>query len=267
MKDVEYHSLESYLLKKRAIGIYSITLEELREITGLSYDSIRQNIFRLKKKKYIAQIRQGFYVILFPENTKYGTISIYNYINNLMQSLDKPYYIGLLGAAALYGAAHQAPMADYIITQYPAPRNIINKKMKIYFVGKKTLLTEGIEQKKGQAGYFNVSSPELTAFDLLDQIRRFGLNHITTVLQELHEVMKVSTLKKIAILNNNTANIQRLGYILENFTENKKLVDVLYQILEKQKVSPIGLSPLKGRKGTIDKKWQLIINTKIDPDL
>jgi predicted transcriptional regulator of viral defense system len=102
---------------------------------------------------------------------------------------------------------------------------------------------------------------------LLDQIRRFGLDHITTVLQELHEVMKVSALKKIAILNNNTANIQRLGYILENFTEGQKLADTLYKILEKRKNSPIGLSPLKGRKGKIDKKWNVIINTEIDPDL
>jgi predicted transcriptional regulator of viral defense system len=102
---------------------------------------------------------------------------------------------------------------------------------------------------------------------LLDQIRRFGLDHITTVLQELHEVMKVSALKKIAILNNNTANIQRLGYILENFTEGQKLADTLYKILEKRNYSYIPLSPVKKRIGQYDSKWKLIINTEIDPDL
>jgi predicted transcriptional regulator of viral defense system len=267
MKDFEHSRLEDYLLKKRATGIYSFTLDELRAQTNLSYNSLRQNIFRLKRKKYIAQIRQGFYVILFPENTNYGTISVYNYIDALMKSLDKPYYVGLLGAAALHGAAHQAPTVDYIVTAYPVPRNIISKQMKLYFVGKKELITEGIVKMKGQAGYFNVSSPELTAFDLLDRIRRFGLNHITTVLQELHETMKVPALKKIAVLNNNIANIQRLGYILENFTEDMKLADTLHKILDKQKYSPVGLSPLKGRKGTIDKRWLIIVNTEIDPDL
>jgi predicted transcriptional regulator of viral defense system len=256
-----------FLHNRLAVGQYAFTVSELIDEFQLSETVIFQALNRLIQKKSIAKIRQGFYVILTPDSAKRGILSIYLYIDDLMKSLGKPYYLGLLGAAALHGAAHQAPMAEYIITLNPAPRNIVNKKMKLYFVGKKQLLTEGIVQKKGQAGYFNVSSPELTAFDLLDQIRRFGLNHITTVLQELHEVMKVSALKKIATLNNNTANIQRLGYILENFCENGKLTDALHKVLENRNFSPIGLSPLKGRKGVIDKRWQIIINTEIDPDL
>ena len=51
--------------------------------------------------------------------------------------LGKPYYVGLLSAAALHGAAHQQPMTDYIVTQTPAPRNISNKRLKIAFFAKK----------------------------------------------------------------------------------------------------------------------------------
>ncbi|MDR3189362.1 MAG: type IV toxin-antitoxin system AbiEi family antitoxin [Prevotellaceae bacterium] len=260
-------SIEKYLQQVRARGRYSFTLDELRQRTSLSYRSVKQNLYYLKSKKYIAQIRQGFYVILFPEYTGMGTVPVYQYIGHLMKSLDKPYYIGLLSAAALHGAAHQKVMVDYIVTQNPAPRNINSKNDKLFFISKNELLTEGIIQKKSRVGYINVSSPELTAFDLLDQIRRFGLNHITTVLQELHEVMKASPLKKIALLNNNTANIQRLGYILENFTEGQKLADALYKMVENQKLSYIPLSPVKKRVGTYDTKWKIIVNTEIDPDL
>ncbi|GAB6012531.1 type IV toxin-antitoxin system AbiEi family antitoxin domain-containing protein [Viscerimonas tarda] len=246
---------------------FSFTINELRDEFHLSDTVLNQGLYRLIQKKKIKKIREGFYAILPPHYQQTGTLPMYSYIDNLMKSLGKRYYVGLLTAAELHGAAHQKPTVEFVVTSYPAPRNIINRQMKLYFVGKKQLLTEGIVEKKGEAGYFNVSSPELTAFDLLDQIRRFGLNHITTVLQELHEVMKVSALKKIAVLNGNTANIQRLGYILENYCDNQRLAGTLHKILENQKFSPIGLSPLKGRKGTIDKRWQIIINTEIDPDL
>ncbi|GHT20906.1 hypothetical protein AGMMS4957_08940 [Bacteroidia bacterium] len=246
---------------------FSFTINELREEFHLSDAVLNQGLYRLTQKKKIKKIRKGFYAVLPPTYQQFGYLPMYSYIDNLMKSLGKPYYVSLLTAAQLHGAAHQKPMVEFVTTTYPVPRSIINKQMKLYFVGKKQLLTDGIVEKKGEGGYFNVSSPELTAFDLLDQIRRFGLNHITTVLQELHEAMAVSALKKIAVQNNNISNIQRLGYILENFCENQKLAGVLSKILAKRDCFPVPLSPLKGSSGKIDKKWQIIINTEIDPDL
>lgn len=256
-----------FLYSRLAVGQYAFTVNELINEFHLTKKVIFQALNRLIKKRAIAKIRQGFYVILSPDSVKMGILSIDLYIDDLMKSLGKPYYIGLLSAAQLHGAAHQKVMVDFVVTTYPLPRNIINKKMKIYFIGKKELITEGIVQKKSRAGYFNVSSPELTAFDLLSQTRRFGLNHITTVLQELHEVMKIPTLKKIAILNNNMTNIQRFGYILENFMKGQKLANTLYKIIENKNVSYIPLSPVKKRTGQHNSKWKLIINTEIDPDL
>jgi len=85
----------------------------------------------ISEKDEIAQIRQGFYVIIPPEYSKQGIIPPYLYIDDLMKSLDKPYYVGLLSAAALYGAAHQQPTGYTVITQSPAPRSI--DKLKILF--------------------------------------------------------------------------------------------------------------------------------------
>jgi predicted transcriptional regulator of viral defense system len=246
---------------------FSFTINELREKFHLSDTVLNQGLHRLAQKKKITKIREGFYVVLPPNHQRFGSLPMYSYIDHLMKSLNKPYYVSLLTAAMLHGASHQKPMVEFVTTTYPTPRNIINKEMRLYFIGKKELVTEGIMQKKGEARYFNVSSPELTAFDLLDQIRRFGLNHITTVLQELHEVMKIPALKKIAVLNNNAANIQRLGYILETFTEGQKLANALYGIIENQTPSYIPLSPVKKRAGKYDNKWKIIINTEIDPDL
>jgi predicted transcriptional regulator of viral defense system len=264
---LEYNYLEKYLYSIRAHGRYSFTLEELRKEFELPYPTIKQSLYRLKVKKTIAQIRQGFYVIVPPEYATHGILPTVMFIDHLMKYLKKSYYVGLLSAAALHGAAHQQPMLDFIISQTPAPRKISNKRMKVVFIAKKTLLHEGIIKKKTPAGYINVSSPELTAFDLLDNIHIFGINHITTVLQELYEEIRPSRLVKIAKLIDNKASIQRLGYILDTIINEKNLANSLFKILNKTTFSPIPLSPQKGRRGQIDKKWKIITNLQIESDL
>lgn len=131
-----------------------------------------------------------------------------------MKSLNKSYYVALLSAAALHGAAHQQPMEDFVIVKNPAPRSIDNEKLKINFLSKQKLIQDGIIQRKTPAGYMNVSSPELTALDLFDT-NKFSRSAKATVLQELAEEMKPSKLLKIAKQYPNMAAIQRLGYVLE----------------------------------------------------
>jgi hypothetical protein len=69
----------------------------------------------------------------FDEKIKVGLPSCL-FIDDLMKSLSTPYYVGLLPAAALHGAAHQQPMGYTVITQSPAPRSI--GKLKIIFFSK-----------------------------------------------------------------------------------------------------------------------------------
>ena len=264
---LNYNYLENFLQSVRARGRYSFTLEELKKEFDLPYPTIKQSLYRLKIKTKVAQIRQGFYVIIPPEYSALEILPAVMFIDSMMNCLNKPYYVGLLSAAALHGAAHQQPMTDFIVTQTPAPRNVSNNKLKIAFFAKKTLLNEGIIQKKTPAGYINVSSPELTAFDLLENIHTFGINRISTILQELHEEIRPSRLSKIAKLIDNKANIQRLGYILDTVVINETLAESLYKVLIKTSFSPVPLSPKKGRKGQIDSKWKIIINMQIESDL
>jgi predicted transcriptional regulator of viral defense system len=262
---MSYNYLNKYLTQVRAQGRYAFTLEELKAKFNLPYSTIKQTLYRLKSKKEIAQVRQGFYVIIPPEYSKQGTLPPYLFIDDLMKSLDKPYYVGLLSAAALHGAAHQQPMGYTVITQSPAPRSI--DKLKIIFFSKQDFSQDGIIQKKTPAGYINVSSPERTALDFFDYIHKFGINRITTVLQELAEEMKPAALLKIAKQYANTAAIQRLGYILDRKISAEKLSDSLWKVLNERTCFPIPLSPQKGKKGETDSKWKVIKNMEIESDL
>ena len=260
-----YHYLDKYLTEIRSQGRYVFTVEELKSQLNRSYPALRQNLFRLKTKKEIAFIRQGFYIIIPPEYSKQGIIPPYLYIDDLMKSLDKPYYVGLLSAAALHGAAHQQPTGYTVITQSPPPRSI--EKLKVLFFSKQEFLQDGIIQMKTPAGYINVSSPELTALDFFDYIHKFGINRITTILQELSDEMKPSRLLKIAKQYSNTAAIQRLGYILDNVVSAEKLSDALWKVLNERNFFSIPLSPQKEKKGETDSKWKIIKNMEIESDL
>lgn len=260
-----YNYLNKYLIEVRAQGRYAFTTEELRNKFKLSPNALNQILYRLKQKKEIARIRQGFYVIIPPEYSKQGMLPPWLYIDDLMKSLDKPYYIGLLSAAALHGAAHQQPMGYTVITQTPAPRNI--DKLKIVFFAKQYFLQDGIMQRKTSAGYIPVSSPELTALEFFEYIHKFGINRITTILHELAEEMKPAALFKIVRQYTNTAAIQRLGYILDREIAAERLSDSLWKALNERTYFSIPLSPKKEKKGETDGKWKVIKNMEIESDL
>jgi len=263
----KYDYIETYLDAIRAKGRYSFSLEELLDKFKITKNNLVKRLFNLKRKNKIAQIRQNFYVIVPPEYSALGTLPPDLFIDAMMKYLDKNYYVGLLSAAALHGAAHQQPTTFFVMSEFPAPRNIANNKLKIRFFSKQNILENGIIQKKTPSGRINVSSPELTAFDLLDNIKHFGINRITTILMELYEVMLPSKLSKITKLIDNKANTQRLGFILENVVGEEKLSNALYKIISKTNYTKVALSPLKKKTGELNDKWKIIINEQIEPDL
>ncbi|WP_394758917.1 type IV toxin-antitoxin system AbiEi family antitoxin [Flavobacterium sp.] len=262
-----YNYLEEYIDAVRAKGRYAFTLEELKDKFDISDKAILQNLYRLKSKKKIVQIRKGFYTLLPAEYSNYGVIPSSMYMDDMMISLNKKYYLGLMSAAALHGASHQQSMETFVITEKPALRNIKTKKLKINFLVKNEWNKEDIKQMKTDAGYINVSSPELTALDLLYYVDKLGMNRVITILKELIEVIKPSVLAKTAKNYSQTATVQRLGYLLEYELENEKLSQAIYQIIADKKGKNVPLMPGKNKKGSTNIKWRIINNINIESDL
>src|SRR3989339_123578 len=258
---------DKFFVELQSQGRYTFAFDELRGRFDLSEETLLQGLYRYKVKKQIAQIRKGFYAIISPEYSKQGMLPPYLFIDDLMKSLNKPYYVALLSAAALNGAAHQQPMEYFVIAQTPAPRSINSKKLKILFFSKNNWEQDDIVQKTTNAGYINVSSPELTALDLLSYNEKIGLNRATTVLQELVQVMKVSALSRTAKRFPSTPVIQRLGYIFDKVLGEKKLAEALLKILNSRTVVPVLLSVQKEKQGEVDEIWKVIKNMEIESDL
>ncbi|MCL2650678.1 MAG: type IV toxin-antitoxin system AbiEi family antitoxin [Candidatus Azobacteroides sp.] len=261
---MKQYDWDNYFFEMVNNNKYTFTLSELKEHFQLSDKSVLQGLYRYKKAKKITQIRKEFYGILAPHIAVNGRLSYFDFLEDLMKSLDKNYYVALLNAAALHGAAHQQPQIEYVFTTPPVPRNIESRNL--FFLSRSTWNQEFIVKKKTQTGYVNVSSPELTALDLCTYIWKFGVNRVTTILMELCDEMKPSLLKKVAKEYDITSSIQRLGYILEHFTEKEKLINAISAALQKKKTYYVPLSPQKEKKGTYNNKWNIIENIEIEPD-
>lgn len=263
----KYAKWDKFLVELQEKGRYAFTFDDLRNYFDLSEESLLQGLFRYKQKKQVAQIRKGFYAIITPEYSKQGMLPYHLFIDDLMKSLNKPYYVALLSASALHGAAHQQPMEFFVIAQTPAPRSINSKKLKISFLSKNSWEADDIIQKTTDAGYINVSSPELTALDLLAYAEKNGLNRVTTVLHELAQNIKITQLSRTLRKYPNTPIIQRLGYIMDKVLDEKKIAEVIMKNLKDRNVSPVLLSTQKPKMGEADETWKVIINMEIESDL
>jgi predicted transcriptional regulator of viral defense system len=258
-----YNYLENYLTEVQSKGRYSVTLNELKTKFDISEKAILQKIFRLKNKNILAQVRKEFYVIIPPQYSNRGMLPPTLFINDLMDFLNREYYVGLFSAAALHGAGHQQPMEFQIMTQKPAFRSIKNQKLTINFFTKSEWQQNQIIEKKTEAGYLKVSSPELTAFDLVQYHKRIGgLNRILPILEDLAETMKPSLLSKTAKTQKKT-NIQRLGFLLDTIG-SESLAGSLFGLLsENSKETPLSLAH-NGKTGAVNEKWKIIKNTELD---
>ncbi len=262
---IKYKTLENFVNAIRAQGRYSFSREEARSNFDLSEKALNQALYRYTVKGKIAMVRYGFYAIIPPEYSSYGMLPPNLFIDDLMKSLRKRYYVALFSAAAYHGAAHQQPMTYYVITEKPALRNLKNKKLSLNFYVKKAWKDEDIAQKKTDAGYINVSSPELTALDLLTY--DLSINRVFTVLEELVEAMKPSELARTAHNFPQTTSIQRLGYIIDKEIGRDKLAAVLKKDIRGRNLIPVPL--LKGDKGAgeLDTDWKIIKNVELESDL
>ncbi len=258
-----YSTFENYLIELQSKGRYSLTLSELKAKFDISEKAILQKIFRLKNKNQLAQVRKEFYVIIPPQYSWRGMIPPTLFIDDMMNFLNREYYVGLFSAAALHGAGHQQPMEFQLITQKPALRNIRTQKLALSFFTKGEWEQTQIVKKKTDAGYLKVSSPGLTAFDLVQYHKRIGgINRILPILEEISEVIKPSLLLKTA-KTQKSPNIQRLGFLLDSLG-NESLANSLSSLLSiNLKEVPLSLAH-PGKTGLINEKWKLIKNAEID---
>lgn len=263
-------SINNWIEQRKLRGYYVFNYEDVRTAYPLkSKEYISTSLTRLISNKVIINPTKGFYVIVPTEYALAGIVPAVFYIDRMMEYLKREYYVGLLSAASFYGAAHQRPQSFYVMNDNATVRCGERAGINFMFIRAKHIYTDYLIPHKGKLGNINVSSPELTAIDLVAyQDKIGGLNRVCTVLSELVDSMDFDNINPDFFTIHCLPVYQRLGYILEEVLEENELAVKLYSKIMEYGFSKFRKIPFKIgkpiRECKQNDKWKVIINQEID---
>ena len=209
--------LREYLDDLRASGRATFTSGEAERALDLGHRTFLDAAERLRRRRLLACPRQGFYVVVPQRYAHRGAPPPVWYIDALMQKEDCPYYVGLLKAGEQHGATHQAVMEFQVVAPKRIPEVRAGRsRIAFYYCRDLDAVEEGIEYRYTGEGVMKLSSPELTALDILRYPQGSGgIHNVATVLKDMGERIDREKLARLSgVMRKPIA--QRLGYLLES---------------------------------------------------
>lgn len=249
-------------------GLYGFDRSKVEQALPISPAAVGKSLERLAAKGRVKRIRKSYHAIIPVEFTSQGMPPFDWFIDDLMHSLGIPYYIGLLSAAALYGAAHQqVQQLQVIIPRQERPIELPG--LTIRFFKKHDFSSTSLQSRKGHSGMLPVSSPEATALDLVRYARHIGgLDSVLTVLSELAESIDPAELVVASTAESEIAHVQRLGWLLDHLGQST-LANAMHAALPNSKSLPRAiLDPSAPRVGAVTgNRWRILENSTPQSDL
>ena len=250
---------------RQALGLAHFTLTELATASGLSRKAAREQLDHLNGLVTRVSPRQEFFLIVSPEQRPMGAPPVFWWLDAFFKARQRPYYVGLLSAAAEQGWSHQAVQAVQVMTDHPMRPLVVGRLRVQFFVKKRMLDVPTMPLAQAHAPLL-ISTPEATALDLLRYANRIGgVSRAAEVIQKLLERFKKSGLQKALLAESEASNIQRLGYVLQALGR-PDLCDIVARhlpsrmatvLLEKRKPIPLGAAE------TISKRWSVKVNSRL----
>ena len=245
---------------------FVFTAEEAQRELGTSRGAFLDAAERLQRRHHLVRPRRGFYVIVPPRFRSWGAPPPTWYIDDLMRFEGCSYYVGLLKGAQYHGATHQAVMAFQVISDKRLPRIRVGRSiLSFHFRNTLSALRDEVLEREASEGRIRLSSPELTAFDLLCYPRGSGgLDHVLTVLTDLYDKLDA---RKLVMLSGFFARTvtQRLGYLLD-ILGCKTQIAPLHRALSERGFDWAELNPREAKypEFTLDpvdrnSKWRVIV--------
>ena len=261
-------STSEWVNNRELHGQMTFSVEEISHVfSDKSPKVLKTELARLVARDRIQSVYRGFYVIVPVQYRLKGIIPPSYYIGELMQHLGKPYYIGLLSAAAVHGAGHQRAMQTQVVTT-PPRLNVSGRNPLLDWNYRQMIPQELLITRNAEMGVIHYSSPELTAVDLVQYAEHVGgYQRATTVLAELADVLDMNKMANV-IPYTTIATIQRLGYLLEMVLAEQEKADALYLLLKERKHwKSVLLNPSMPPKVNVSSnRWHVIANIDIEID-
>ena len=261
-------TVANYIKQLLSFEEYSFSLNELQQALNRNETSIRSELSRLVNKREVVNLRKGYYLIIPPRYSFSGKLPIQLYGEKLFRYLNKNYYLGFYTAAKIYGASHQQVQRDYVMTSTPKLNDISKNTFDIRFFTTSHWPDKNILTKKADAGTFKISTPGLTALDLIHhQTKLGGLNRMLATIEELEEEINEHDLAELLSWYPNTSALQRFGFLVEEIGGNEEHLEQIFDQLKSKKYFPVLLSPNSQQKpGSVYNRWKVDVNIKLESD-
>ena len=260
-------ALSRYVSGLLSAGQTAFTAEEAERAIGVGHGAFLDAAERLQRREALLNPRQGFYVVVPPQYASWGAPPPAWYIDGLMRREGRAYYVGLLKAAELHGATHQAVMEFQVVTAKRLPRIRAGRSLIVFYFRKDMeAVAAGIEDRKTNTGTMRISSAALTALDLLRYPQASGgIDNVTTVLSDLGQTIDPEQLATLSVRAERPV-VQRLGYLLGHLGHDALTVPMLEALRARGSLPWSELDQQEARKPDFapeprqrDLRWRVIV--------
>ena len=234
-----------------------VTAEDIDRLFNLSPEDRKQVVFRLKKKKILSPIKRGVYAFSPLEAGPEGT-GVDELLVPPLFFPTKKYYVGYSTMFNYFGFTEQLFQTVYVLnTSMRMEKVICGLSYKFIRISENRMY--GLETIKVKDVDVNISSRERTLIDILYFNKPVG--GITGAIEIFTEIVKnkkcdIKKLIEYAACFPNITTRKRVGLILEGIGVSDAILRLLIKSVAKTAVSSFDES----RKGTLNKKWRVIVN-------
>ena len=255
-----HQSLARFVNSLQSTGRYTFTRAEAAKTLALKSNALTKSLQRLSHSRRICQVQRGFYVIVPIEYESSGAPPVDWFVGNLMEHIGHPYYVGVMTAALLHGAAHQRPQEYHVVTPV-SHRTIQGDSFRIRFFRHANAKQVRTEARQTYTNYIPVSTPEFTALDLTRFSKSIGgLDAVLTILSELGERIDSNLLLVAAQTERVMGVVQRTGWLLDRAGWDKHTSGLAAWLARQRPSRTVLNSALPSRQGQVCKKWLIIEN-------
>lgn len=192
-----------------------VTIQQVMEILGCSYDQARQLLHRLSQRRWLAPIQPGKYELIpaergvhaFPDTNPL-------FIGSVLVS---PYYFSYATAAFFHGLSTQASATVYIATTERKAQRLLTVRGKSYrLVAQPTRKFFGAIEVDAYGTSVMMADPVKTVVDALDRPAYVGgIPEVAAMLWRGKEQLDWNKLVDYALRIETQSLVQRLGYLVD----------------------------------------------------
>jgi len=206
--------VEQFLDRTQARCEFVVSVDQVARAGSMTHLAVRRQLEHLSRRVRRLPGRPSAYLIVPPEHLARGAPPVAAWLDSYLRLRSRPYYVGLLSAAALHGSSSQAVQVTHILTTEPT-RPMDVGRLHVDFYVKKHLRNTPLSLLAGMPAPLAVSSPEATVLDLIAFSDRIGgIRRVTEVIAELKGVISRVGLRAALCAEPQISIKQRLGYVL-----------------------------------------------------